>query len=274
MAEKLYPLASANGNIKYYASDVQRHYANIIGNKVIIGDTLKVSARSTPDLSVNVSAGTSVNLGKEYRNSATLNLPITANTTTYNRIDNIVVDFSLTSNFIKVVKGTATSTPVAPTVTSNQILLAQVLVGAGVTSIQSSNITDGRTIKGQHMIDSMSKLLFEIEEVTNSLKKRVLDNKKINSLASYSYTTDTLEANPGEFYIVSGTTRATVRGMDATHMKEGDKVYFCMATDQGSLILLKGNNLLLPSNMTQLSLTRDVVYECVYFGGYFRLLAI
>ena len=111
MAEKLYPLASADGNIKYYASDVQRHYANIIGSKVIIGDTLKVSAKSTPDLSVNVGAGTSVNLGKEYRNSATLNLPITANTSTYNRIDNIVIDFSLTSNFVKVVKGTPSSTP-------------------------------------------------------------------------------------------------------------------------------------------------------------------
>ena len=146
-------------------------------------------------------------------------------------------------------------------------------MGAGVTSIQASNITDKRTTEGQYMIDSMSKLLFEIEEVTNTLKKRVLDNKRINNLASYSYTPDTLEANPGEFYIVSGTTRATIRGMNADHMKEGDKVYFCLATDQGSLILLKGNNLLLPPGVTQLNLTRDMVYECIYFGGYFRILS-
>ena len=271
MAEKLYPLASADGSIKYYASDVQRHYANIIGNKVIIGDTLKVSAKSTPDLSVNVGAGTSVNLGKEYRNSATLNLPITANTSTYNRIDNIVIDFSLTTNFLKIVKGVASSSPVAPVVGSNQILLAQVLVGAGVTSIQSSNITDCRAKDGQHIIESLSDLIFTIESNLNNLIDKVNAPSQITTLQSYPYSPTTLEATPNGIYRIEGNIKADVRGMELSKMKDGDKIYFSVETAVGTLTLSRlTNNFWLPSDIY--NCPRDKVTCMIMINGVMRLL--
>ena len=63
--------------------------------------------------------------------------------------------------------------------------------------------------------------------------------------------------------------------LNAERMKDGDSVYFCLASAQpdASLILLKGNNFLLPNGMTQLKLIGDVVYECIYFDGKFHLAA-
>lgn len=211
MAQSLYPLASADGSIKYYASDIQRQYKNIIGNKVIIGDTLLVTAKSTPDLSVNISTGTAVNLGKEFRNSATVNLAITANTSTYNRIDAIVIDFSLTSNFIKVVKGTPSSSPVAPTITNNQILLANIVVGAGVTSIQSSNITDCRKVEGQYMFDSVT------DEIIN-IKTRI-NNVSDTIFFATPYESWTVEITP-----IRGENFSKVRVCGATIVKSNSTV--------------------------------------------------
>ena len=271
MAQSLYPLASADGSIKYYASDIQRQYRNIIGNKVIIGDTLAVTAKSTPDLSVNISAGTAVNLGKEYRNSATVNLAITANTATYNRIDNIVIDFSLTSNFLKIVKGVASSSPVAPVVGSNQILLAQVLVGAGVTSIQSSNITDCRAKDGQHIIGSLSDLIFTIESNLNSLITKVNAPSQVITLGTYPYSPTTLEAIPNGIYRIEGNTKADVRGMELSKMKDGDKIYFSVETDVGTLTLSKlSNNFWLPSS--PYTCPRDKVTCMIMINGVMRLL--
>ena len=61
--------------------------------------------------------------------------------------------------------------------------------------------------------------------------------------------------------------------MNADSMKDGDSVYFCLASAQpgASLTLLKGNNFLLPPGVTQFKLTGDVVYECIYFDGKFHL---
>jgi hypothetical protein len=51
---------------------------------------------------------------------------------------------SLNSVAINVVKGTAAGSPTVPSTPTNSIALAQVAVGAGVTSITSGNITDVR----------------------------------------------------------------------------------------------------------------------------------
>ena len=255
---------NADGTTTYTVADQRNIHSKSFGNKVIYGDSaLVVSAQSTPNMTVKVSSGECSINGAILQNTTSTNLTITSNTASYARIDAIVAYINGTTYDLRVLKGTAAATPSAPDCSSNMyIKLAEVYVGVGVSSIQASNITDTR-----------KDLIFTIEEATENLKKRVLDNKVINNLASFSYTHTTFVANPGEYYIVSGTVNATIQGMNAEHMKEGDKIYFCVATDQGGLKLLKGNNLLLPAGVTQLDLTRDVVYECVYFGGYFRLVA-
>lgn len=266
---------NADGTTTYTVADQRNIHSKTFNGKIIYSDTaLVVSAQSTPNMTVKVSSGECGINGAILQNTASTNLTIASNTASYARIDAIVAYINETTYQLKVLQGTPTATPSAPNCSSNMyVKLAEVYVGVGVSSIQASNITDCRNIAGQHVINSLTDLIFTIEEAIESLKKRVLDNKKINNLASFSYTHTTFGANPDEYYIVSGTVNATVQGMNAENMKEGDKIYFCVATDQGSLKLLKGNNLLLPPGVTQLDLTRDVIYECVYFGGYFRLVA-
>lgn len=65
------------------------------------------------------------------------------------RIDNIIVQVTDNGNntsttVVTPQTGTPAPSPVAPTVPSNSLLLAQVAVGAGVSTINSGNITDKR----------------------------------------------------------------------------------------------------------------------------------
>ena len=68
------------------------------------------------------------------------------------RIDRVIVEWKTTNYVdlpeIKVLKGTASSTPEAPALTNNstvrQISLARVAVGAGITAVTASMITDER----------------------------------------------------------------------------------------------------------------------------------
>lgn len=108
-----------------------------------------------------------------------------------NRIDRIIVEWK-TTNYadlpeINVLKGTASSTPEAPALTNNstvrQISLARVAVGAGITAVTASMITDERldpavcglvtdglsidttTINAQYtaMLDSLAQELAQLE---------------------------------------------------------------------------------------------------------------
>ena len=268
---------NADGTTTYTVADQRNIHSKSFNGKIIYGDTaLVVSAQSTPDMTVKVSSGECSINGAILQNTASTNLTITSNTASYARIDAIVAYISGTTYQLKVLEGTAAAIPVAPDCSSNSyIKLAEVYVGVGVSSIQTSNITDCRNISSQHVINSLTDLMFAIEETTENLKKRVLDNRGINTLYSYSYTIDSLVAKPGEFYVVNGINKATVKGMNAERMKDGDSVYFCLASAQpdASLILLKGNNFLLPPGVTQFKLTGDVVYECIYFDGKFHLTA-
>lgn len=65
------------------------------------------------------------------------------------RIDNVIcqiIDTGSSSSTTRVTlqTGTAAPSPVAPTLPANSLLLATVLVGAGVSTISSGNITDAR----------------------------------------------------------------------------------------------------------------------------------
>lgn len=122
-----------------------------------------------------------------------------------NRIDRIIVEWK-TINYadlpeIKVLKGTAASTPTAPALTNNgtvrQISLARISVAAGITAITASMITDERldpavcglvtdglsidttTINAQYtaLLDSLARELADLEAGTAvELKKLAFAN--------------------------------------------------------------------------------------------------
>ena len=121
---------------------------------------LAVTANGTPNMSVNVAAGAAFIRGTEaaaqgsygFFNDATENLAIDAADPTNGRRDLIVAQvrdagYSGSDNDARlfVVKGTAAGSPADPAVPANCLVLARVVVGAGVSSITSGNITDLRT---------------------------------------------------------------------------------------------------------------------------------
>ena len=145
---------------------------NLIKEKTIFNNGFIVSALTTPDLSVNVSSGECRIQGKYLSSSTTTNVLISANTDSYNRYDLIVVDVSGEGS-IKVIKGTPSSNPTIPSASNNQIILAQVLVGSGVSSIQSSNITDLRSTNNQYFMESLDKSIHNLETKTTSIENKL-----------------------------------------------------------------------------------------------------
>ena len=170
MAIKVYPVASTN--VKYYTTDHISMNNNLIKEKTIFNNGFIVSALTTPDLSVNVSSGECRIQGKYLSSSTTTNVLISANTDSYNRYDLIVVDVSGEGS-IKVIKGTPSSNPTIPSASNNQIILAQVLVGSGVSSIQSSNITDLRSTNNQYLMISLDKSIHDLETKTRTLENKL-----------------------------------------------------------------------------------------------------
>ena len=170
MAIKVYPIASTN--VKYYIADHMAMNKNLIKEKTIFNNGFSVKALATPDLSVNVSSGECRIQGKYLSSSATTNVLISANTDSYNRYDLIVVDVTGEGS-IKVIKGTPSSNPTIPSASSNQIILAQVLVGSGVSSIQSSNITDLRSTNNQYFMESLDKSIHNLETKTTSIENKL-----------------------------------------------------------------------------------------------------
>lgn len=154
-----------DGATKYTSDDVKRLNSSIISNKTIFGDSnsLKVQAQSSPNMSVKIASGFCCSDGFYAYNSTSTNLTIASNTSGYPRKDAIVFYLDGSNTTLKVLQGTAASTPICPaTSDSNYIKLAEVYVGAGVSSIQASNITDYRP----NIIESVSA---EIEKINNSL---------------------------------------------------------------------------------------------------------
>ena len=149
----------------YGAEQMRRAFSTFInsGGGVVGANDLQVTALSTPNMSVNVSSGQvwvpgtiSTQQGQYYGlNNATLNVLVPGSDPTYPRIDLIavVVDDaaygqSSTGWDIVDVEGIAAASPTIPTAPANSIVLAQIAVGAAVSTITSADITDVRPIVG------------------------------------------------------------------------------------------------------------------------------
>lgn len=161
---KLYPVEFNIDNeeaTKYYVEDVIQMDSKTHVEKTIYADSFRVSALDSPDLSINVSTGQCSFEGKFLASDTTENIKITANTTTFNRYDLIVADMS--TGEIKALRGQPSANPTIPTANRNQILLAKILVGSQVLSIQQSNIEDLRfKTKEQYNIEALDRTVFNI----------------------------------------------------------------------------------------------------------------
>lgn len=129
------------------------------GGVTNMGNQLKVQAQGSPAMAVDVLSGQAHIPGTlggtqgvyACTNNGTVALSITTAHATLPRIDIVVAKIEDTQYAggvdawsLAVVAGTPAASPVAPTEPANCIRLANIAVGAGVTSIVNGNITDTR----------------------------------------------------------------------------------------------------------------------------------
>lgn len=131
-----------SGTTKRFLSD---GYIPGVDNELIVTES------TPPAMSVVVSTGEGWIQGYHYINDAAKTVTIPDADPANPRIDRIVLRLDTTTNFqitAEVLGGTPSGTPTAPALTQTssiyEISLAQVAVGAGVTSIVNANITDER----------------------------------------------------------------------------------------------------------------------------------
>lgn len=201
---KLYPVEFNIDNeeaTRYYVEDVIQMDSKTHVEKTIYADSFRVSALDSPDLSINVSTGQCSFEGKFLASDTTENIKITANTTTFNRYDLIVADMS--TGEIKALRGQPSANPTIPTANRNQILLAKILVGSQVLSIQQSNIEDLRfKTKEQYNIEALDRTVFNIlSKLQNKLEIVVsetlpaISERKQNTI--YCKITDKVNSGTG-----------------------------------------------------------------------------
>ena len=140
---------SNSGDRTYNAESFEEWLKPFFISGVFNGE-LQVLAQTTPDMTVKVTAGHANLDGKAATWDSENTMQLSVASGVYDRIDTIVLrrDNVNRTISIEVVTGTASADPqpTAPTRTANtfELVLAQILVGTGVTAITQANITDTR----------------------------------------------------------------------------------------------------------------------------------
>jgi len=126
-----------------YGMDLDNVVESQAKNGVLIGWTL--SQNATPNMSVDVAAGSGF-AGETYASTgSTTNVIITDAHATLDRLDIIVVNSSGT---ISAIAGVAATAPNPPDLPDDNICLAIIEVGAAVTAIYNANIISRRLLLG------------------------------------------------------------------------------------------------------------------------------
>ena len=134
----------------YRAEDWAEYFASFIGNGVFPVPSTGLQVVVDNGMNLLLKAGKAWINGYFYNNTSDLTITIGTADGQLNRIDRIVVRWDLTNRIISAeVKSSAYSaSPTAPALQRDadiyELALADVFVGAGVTTITQSNITDQR----------------------------------------------------------------------------------------------------------------------------------
>lgn len=176
---------------------------------------LEVYADSS-GMQVKVKTGQALVRGHYYQSTAEEVLTIATAPVSNPRIDNIVLELDPSANHINlvVVAGTPASSPVAPSVTQTdggiyQIKLAQVLVGAGVTTIAADKVTDTRPalVTAASLATEVTNLASDVAVVEASLTTKVpLAVAVFTKTGNYTLTA----ADSSDFIAVNGTATITI----------------------------------------------------------------
>jgi len=152
MVKVAYPLASSQVKTPQDWSNMAQNW---IGTGVIKGklNELSVYGDST-GMQIKCKSGQAFLQGHFFQSDAEVILPIATANATNPRIDRIIIRLDYTSDSIDfaVLQGIPAVSPVTPALTQNstrwEISLAQVYMGANVSTIAAGNITDERIFTG------------------------------------------------------------------------------------------------------------------------------
>lgn len=144
----------------YVGKKDRQHWRDILTEGIVGSDSLEVTEKDTPDMSVDVAAGVGYVQGDQsstqghYRiyNDDTVNKAIAAADPSNDRIDRVIAQVKDSTDIggaddeweIQVLTGTPAGSPSAPALPDDALDLALIDVGAGVVTITNSDITDQR----------------------------------------------------------------------------------------------------------------------------------
>ena len=143
---------SVGGDRKYNAEDFSNYFEKIVSDGVFANPSTNLQVTANSGMILQVNAGSALVKSKWIKNDGYAFIVLDQANSTLARIDSIVLTCYLgtSGRQIKIEKltGTASQTPVAPTLTRSsekwQLRLANIAVAAGATSITNANITDTR----------------------------------------------------------------------------------------------------------------------------------
>lgn len=158
---------------------------------------------------VSVGVGTALVHGSFYKNDATVNVAIDANSSGNPRIDTIILEKSWITQTVRIgiLKGTPAGSPVAPTLTQTagslwQIPLADIAVADSFTTITSSDIT----VRSNYYPSTSDSLVFDyvnsvgpfaatpgsMVDIHSTLNRTInITNTRVKFTFSIFYTLDT-----------------------------------------------------------------------------------
>lgn len=134
----------------YNAEDFCNYLDLLVGNGVFPNPTTQLQVRASTGMNIIVGAGSGWINGHKMVNNADLTLTLDASDVILNRIDAVIfyVDYNSREMGIEIKKGTAASSPSAPTMqrdnTRYEMCLAQIAVNKQTTEITAAMITDTR----------------------------------------------------------------------------------------------------------------------------------
>lgn len=141
---------SLNGDRRYKASDFAEYFKTFIGNGVFPNPSTNLQVVANGDMTITLLPGTAWINGYMYYNTDNLTLTVEHADSVLKRIDRVVLRCDFIGREIKayIKKGVFATNPVAPNlergVNAYELNVADILVEAGVVSIQQSKITDTR----------------------------------------------------------------------------------------------------------------------------------
>ena len=187
---------SVSGDRKYKAEDWASYFGSFIGNGVFPVPSTGLQVVAGSGMQVTVKAGKAWINGYFYNNTSDLSLTLATADGVLNRIDRIVVRWDLTNRVIsvKAKSSSYSASPTAPVVERDadiyELAIADVYVGAGVTAITGSSITDKRldsTVCGvvAGLVDAIDTTAFNAQLEAWFAEYQSESAAEYNSLVSY-----------------------------------------------------------------------------------------